>query len=152
MVQPSLKEQAIVTIVKQGPWAIVATSMLCFIGYEAHYFAGSVGVSVTNYVRQSGENIQIVRDLATGLSSMGVDTQAAVLANAAAIAQATETNKVSLDLLTRAVAIMQSVNDAIAAANTMMSPVPEERRKHTLLLTEIRDELQKLRSGMKVPD
>lgn len=118
MGQLTLKEQAVLTLVKQGPWATLAVALLLFIGYELHQFGNGAGVAVTDYVQQSSRNIEAI--------------QAAVSAMVSSSAITAEHVQTNGELIANTVQLMSE-------AKTLMAPLPADRQKQMLILTEIRD-------------
>lgn len=121
VVQLNWREQALLALVKQGPWAIVATALLCFFGYELHQFQVGAGAAVTDYVQQSTMNIRVIRDVTEMQTKTLHETQTLVGSNAQ---------------------MLLHLTSLMSEAKSMMEPVAEAREKQTVILTEIRDSLK----------
>lgn len=115
------KEQIILSLVKQGPWAIVASALLCFFGYELHQFQIGAGLAVTEYVQQSASNIVALRASTDVQTKLLHETQILVGSNA--------------QMLTHMITLMTE-------AKAMMEPVAQAREKQVVILEEIRDNLK----------
>jgi hypothetical protein len=121
MTQLNWKEQVAASVIKQGPWAILATALLCFFGYELHQLQAGAGAAISEYVQQSSENISALRDSTELQTKVLQQTQLVVSGNA--------------QMLTQLIVLMSE-------AKTMMEPVAAERGKQTVILMEIRDSLK----------
>jgi hypothetical protein len=115
------KEQAVGSIIKQGPWAVLATALLVFFGYELHEFQMHAGTAITEYVKQSSENIGAMRQSTDVQTKILQQTQLVVAGNA--------------QMLTELITLMSE-------AKKIMEPVAESRERQTIILTEIRDSLK----------
>jgi len=128
---------------KHGPWALLATGILCFVGYQTDKFISMAGGAVASYVQQSGENITAIKEATAALTTTGKETQALVSTNSKLLQ---DNAKIHQDID----AIHKGQNQQIAHlvtlmtdANDMMEPVSEERKKQTAILESIRDAVEK---------
>jgi len=145
--------QAVVQMfINSGPWAVMALAMVLGIGYEAHRLAGSVGVSVSDYVIQSSANNKLLVE-----AMKRVEVEHAALLDAS---KSTQNSLKQLQDSTDRVADVVLVNEQklreiqnlIDEARRIMAIVPEQRKEELRLLQEIEQAIKELCSQIKQSD